>query len=152
MNYLGTWKFHSILSFDENDQPVYLTAEEYLNAPMPYIDADDPDEVAGEMKERRLSIGSKIKICDGGLLYMLMPIPENAPQDELNEILASGAMKLVDGMLCEKPLAWEERNGELWYDSGMEGEVFGEAADPWVKAVGEDGMFHLFTTRFVKED
>ena len=48
------------------------------------------------------------------------------------------------------PIAWEERNGELWYDTGIDGEVFGEKADTWVKAIDEDGYFIFATTRFVK--
>ena len=57
---------------------------------------------------------------------------------------------LLDGMMTDRPMAWEDRGGELWYDTGIEGEVFGEKADSWVKAIDEDGCFTFATVRFVK--
>ena len=57
---------------------------------------------------------------------------------------------LLDGMMADRPWVWEERGGELWYDTGIKGEVFGEKADSWVKAIDEDGYFTFATTRFVK--
>ena len=50
MSYTGKWIFHSVMTFDENDMPVYLNAEEYLSSPMPYIDETDDEEVANELK------------------------------------------------------------------------------------------------------
>ena len=43
MDYIGKWKFHSIMTYDENNIPVFLNAEEYLNSPMPYIDENDKE-------------------------------------------------------------------------------------------------------------
>lgn len=42
-------------------------------------------------------------------------------------------------------------DGKLYLLSPLpEGEVFGEKADSWVKAIDEDGYFTFATTRFVK--
>lgn len=38
MNYIGKWRFHSIGVINESGELIYLSAEEYLNSPMPYID------------------------------------------------------------------------------------------------------------------
>ena len=92
MSYTGKWIFHSIMTFDENDMPVYLNAEEYLSSPMPYIDETDDEEVANEMKERKKTIGTFIKICDDGKLYMLMPLPEDVSQDEIDKAVAAGVI------------------------------------------------------------
>ena len=43
MDFIGKWKFHSIGVFSDNDELVYLTAEEYLASPMFYIDETDED-------------------------------------------------------------------------------------------------------------
>ena len=150
MSYLGKWIFHSIAGMKEDDEMVFLTAEEFLNSPMPYVDASDEEAVAEELQDRRKLIGSQIKVCDDGKLYLLMPLPEGVSQEEVDAAVASGEIALVDGMMTDRPMDWEERNGELWYNSGMEGEVFGETADPWVKAIDENGYFTFATTRFIK--
>lgn len=59
---------------------------------------------------------------------------------------------LVDGMLTERPIDWEMRDGELWFDTGIEGEVLGEKADSWAKAIDEDGYFSFITSRFEKAE
>ena len=57
MRYVGKWVFHSIGMVNDSDEMVYLRAEEYLKAPMPYVDESDEEAVADEMKERRQMIG-----------------------------------------------------------------------------------------------
>lgn len=152
MDYTGKWKFHSVMTYDENDMPVYLTPEEYLNSPMPYVDETDEEAVADEMNERRKMIGTTIKICEDGKLYMLTLIPEDIPQEEVDKAVAAGVIKLVDGAIADEPMAWELRDGELWFDTGIEGEVYGEKADSWVKPIDENGLFNFINFRFIKED
>ena len=67
---------------------------------------------------------------------------------ELNAVFDYHA--LVDGMMTDGPKEWEERDGQLWYNSGTEGELFGEATDPWVRGTDENGFFTFATIRFVK--
>lgn len=50
---------------------------------------------------------------------------------------------LIDGMLTDKAIAWEERDGELWYDTGM-------GDDSWTKAIDENGFFTFITMKFKK--
>lgn len=151
MNYIGKWLFHSIGVNDENGELTYMTAQEYMDSPMMYIDETDEDAVTDELKERWQITGSCIEVCDDGHLYMLMPLPENVTQDEIDEAVNSGAITLRNGMICERPMAWEERDGKLWFDTGIEGETFGEKADSWVCAI-EDNFFTFITTRYVKEE
>ena len=49
MNYIGKWRFHSIGVINESGELIYLSAEEYLNSPMPYIDETDEEAVADEL-------------------------------------------------------------------------------------------------------
>lgn len=151
MDFIGKWKFHSIGVSNDNGELVYLTAEGYLDSPMLYIDETDKDAVDEEMKERKKIIGMQIKICDDGKLYMLMPLPEGVSQAEVDKAVAAGYFTLVDGMIADSPLQWELRDGELWYDTGIKGEVFGEEAQTWVKAFDESGYFTFINYRFIKE-
>ena len=149
MNYIGKWKIHSIGEMGD-DGIRYLLAEEYLASPMLYIDSSDAEAVAEEIAERKKIIGMELRVVEGGNLYMLIPIPDGVSREEVDAAVAAGEIALYDGMLCERPLKWEERDGALWFDTGIEGEVYGEAADTWVKATDEDGYFNFMTMRFVK--
>ncbi len=146
MSYVGKWKFHSIGGMNEKDEMVYMEAEEYLNAPMPYIDLTDEEAVADEMKERRQMIGSQIAVCEGGKLYMLQPLPEGVSEEEVEQAVKAGMIQLYDGMMTDEPKTWEERDGELWLEVGE-----GMSEDGWVQL--SDGEYLLFmTTRFVKAE
>lgn len=149
MNYTGKWIFHSIGEFGE-DGIKYLNAEEYLNSPMMYIDETDEEAVADELSERKKMIGTEIRVLEDGTLYMLMPLPEGVSKKEVDEAVKAGEITLYDGMMCDRPMKWEERDGALWFDSGIEGEVCGEAADSWVKATDDDGYFNFMNIRFAK--
>ena len=67
MKYVGTWVFHSIAAMNDDESGfVYLSAEDYLKSPMPYVDETDEDAVADEMKERKKMVGMQVKICEDG--------------------------------------------------------------------------------------
>ncbi|MBQ4150634.1 MAG: hypothetical protein IJC81_02375 [Clostridia bacterium] len=149
MNYIGKWIFHSIGEFGE-DGIKYMNAEEYLASPMLYIDETDEEAVADELAERKKMIGMEIRVLSDGTLYMLMPLPEGVSKKEVNAAVKAGEITLYDGMMCERPMKWEERGGALWFDTGIEGEVFGEKADTWAKATDDEGYFNFMTMRFVK--
>ncbi len=151
MDYIGNWIFDSIGVLDDEKGLIFLSGDEYLVSPMPYIDETDEDAVQDEIIERKKTVGMQVKICDDGKLYLLMPIPEGVPEKELQAATASGRFMLIDGMLTDKAIAWEERDGELWYDTGIEGEVFDEKSYSWVKGIDEDGYFTFASIRFVKK-
>ena len=149
MNYIGKWKMHSIGEMGD-DGIRYLSAEEYLDSPMPYIDGSDADAVAEELSERKKILSMELRVVEDGNLYMLLPSPDGVSREEVDAAVAAGEITLYDGMLCERPLKWEERDGELWFDTALEGETFGESADTWTKATDENGHFNFMTFRFCK--
>ena len=147
MSYVGKWVFHSIGMVNDSDEVEFLSAEEYLKAPMPYIDESDEEAVADELKERRNMIGGQIAVCDDGKLYMLMPLPEGVSKEEVDKAVEAGVIKLYDGMITDDPKAWEERDGELWLEVGE-----GMSEDGWVKLSDDDGKLRFMTTRYTKAD
>ena len=134
------------------DKIEYLSGEEYLKEPMPYIDESDVEAVAEEIKERKKTVGMSIKICADGRLYMLMPLPEGVSQEEIDKAASAGVIKLVDGAMADEPMNWELRNGEFWFDTGISGEVYGEKSDGWVNPIDENGFFNYLNFKFIKED
>ena len=151
MDYIGNWIFDSIGVLDDEKGLIFLSGDEYLDSPMPYIDETDEEAVQDEMNERKKTIGMQVKVCEDGKLYLLMPLPEGVSREEVDKAVSTGVITLLDGMMADRPMVWEERNGELWYDTGIEGEVFEEKVDSWVKAIDKDGYFTFATTRFVKD-
>ncbi len=147
MSYVGKWVFHSIGMVNDSDEVEFLSAEEYLKAPMPYIDESDEEAVADELKERRNMIGGQIAVCEDGKLYMLMPLPEGVSKEEVDKAVEAGVIKLYDGMITDDPKAWEERDGELWLEVGE-----GMSEDGWVKLSDDDGKLRFMTTRYTKAD
>ena len=147
MSYVGKWVFHSIGMVNDSDEVEFLSAEEYLKAPMPYIDESDEEAVADELKERRNMIGGQIAVCEDGKLYMLMPLPEGVSKDEVDKAVKAGVIKLYDGMMTDDPKAWEERDGELWLEVGE-----GMSEDGWVKLSDDDGNLLFMTTRYVRAE
>ena len=147
MSYVGKWVFHSIGMVNDSDEMVFLSGEEYLKAPMPYIDESDEEAVADELKERLNMIGGQIAVCEDGKLYMLMPLPEGVSKEEVDKAVKAGVIKLYDGMMTDDPKAWEERNGELWLEVGE-----GMSEDGWAKLSDDDGKLLFMTTRYTKVD
>ena len=147
MDYIGRWKFHSIGVINDSDEMEFLNAEDYLNSPMPYIDESDEEMVADERKERRQMIGGQIAVCEDGKLYMLLPLPEGVSQAEVDQAVQSGHIRLYDGMMTDRPIAWEERDGELWFEAGE-----GMSEDGWAKASDENGFLVFMTTRYIKAE
>ena len=147
MSYVGKWVFHSIGMVNDSDEVEFLSSEEYLKAPMPYIDESDEEAVADELKERRNMIGGQIAVCEDGKLYMLMPLPEGVSKEEVDKAVKAGVIKLYDGMMTDDPKAWEERDGELWLEVGE-----GMSEDGWVKLSDDDGNLLFMTTRYVRAE
>ena len=147
MSYVGKWVFHSIGMVNDSDEVVFLSAEEYLKAPMLYIDESDEEAVADELKERRKMIGGQIAVREDGKLYMLMPLPEGVSKEEVDKAVKAGVIKLYDGMMTDDPKAWEERDGELWLEVGE-----GMSEDGWAKLSDDDGNLLFMTTRYVRAE
>ena len=147
MSYVGKWVFHSIGMVNDSDEVEFLSAEEYLKAPMLYIDESDEEAVADELKDRRNMIGGQIAVCEDGKLYMLMPLPEGVSKEEVDKAVKAGVIKLYDGMMTDDPKAWEERDGELWLEVGE-----GMSEDGWVKLSDDDGNLLFMTTRYVRAE
>ena len=145
MSYVGKWVFHSIGVMNENDEMVYMNAEEYLASPMIYIDQSDEEATADELKERRQMIGGQIAVCEDGKLYMLMPLPEGVSKEEVEQAVEAGVIKLYDGMITDDPKIWEEREGELWLQIGE-----GMSEDGWVKLSDDNKYLTFVTTRYMK--
>ena len=150
VSYVGKWVFHSITNITEDGEIQFLNAEELLN----YIPNGPTDAIIEEMKmNQKLVVGSVVEISKDGYAYLLTPIPEYVTKEELDEAIATGAVTLRDGMLViDKPVLWQDRDGELWIQVGMETLPDGEGQRPaWEKVeITNDGLLIIAMIRYQK--
>ncbi len=123
MKYIGKWKIHSCMTFDEEKGMVFKPLDEII--------ASDPDD--GSMAQMKATV---IEFTENGEVLTLMPIPEGTPPEAIEAARASG-MEITDKGAVLGRAPWKEEDGVIKFDSGVTGEVLGEKADPWV-AVEED--------------
>lgn len=63
-----------------------------------------------------------------GRMDTLMPVPE-----EMLEQVQSEGMDIRDGFAVIQSTAWKEQDGKFFFDSRIEGEILGEAVDPFME-------------------
>ena len=83
---------------------------------------------------------------------MLLPIPEGVSPEEIEQAVEAGEVKLFDGLMLCDSMPYEIRDGEIFYSTGDEVEIDGEATDTWIKAPCENGILSIIALRFIKED
>ena len=142
--YTGVWKFNSMTTFDDDGKQVRMDAEAYINSP---LDEESPEEIKHELDERKRYTQMLLEVYDDHIV-MKMPLPEGVSQAEIDEAVASGEIRLADGMMLLEEKACELRGDDLYFNSNIQGETLGEAVDPWVKLNTDDGFLELFTTPF----
>lgn len=147
MGIAGDYRFHSMLSLDE-DETKYLTAEELINKPAP--EDMDPEFAEHEKAETIAMTKTILRIHDDGTLKIMQPIPEGVSQEEVDAAIASGEILVEDGYIYDKVLQWEDRDGVIYYNTGIEGTIFDEKADPWTTLFDNEGYVNFMFMRFKK--
>lgn len=111
----------------------WMTAEEYAALP-----AEDPHEA----KEKQMMLGGRLIVKEDGRMLQVMEVPAGVTKEELDEAIASGDVTMVDGYIeAGEPKLWEEREDGFYTRTGVEGTIFDEATDPWVKSdTDEEGV------------
>ena len=78
----------------------------------------------------------RTEFAEDGVLNTLMFVPE----DKRGEAAKHGAVVREDGYAVIESTVWKEENGKIYYDTKIDGEVFGEKVDSFAEIpVTEDG-------------
>ena len=78
----------------------------------------------------------RTEFAEDGMLNTLMFVPEEMRE----EAAKHGAVVREDGYAPFESTTWKEADGKLYYDSMIEGEVFGEKVDSFAEIpITEDG-------------
>ena len=110
MDALGVWKIRNAQQFDA--------------ATMKLVDKNVDDILADTSipEDEKQMLRAKFIFKDDGYVYTALPVPEEMPQEEIDEYLASGEAWLVDGLLGIERKEWKEEDGKLLVetDDGFE--------------------------------
>lgn len=91
---------------------------------------DERFEGSAEMMQYRT------EFAEDGVLNTLMFVPE----DKRGEAAKHGVVVREDGYAAVESTVWKEENGKFYYDTKIDGEVFGEKVDSFAEIpVTEDG-------------
>ncbi|MBR6177819.1 MAG: hypothetical protein IKQ70_08060 [Bacteroidales bacterium] len=97
----------------------------------------DKKKAAGELDDEEYEQGlqmfnMQMEFTDDYQVLTYMPIPKHVTQEQIDQAVASGEVKIVDGMMCcEEPKEWKAVNGHYYYNTKEHREIFGEIKSPW---------------------
>jgi len=105
------------------------------------VEADAKKKIAaGEMKQAELDdtmtiFNAMIEFTDDHKVLEYSMIPPDVSKEEIDEAVASGEVKVVDGMICsdEEAKEWKYVKGDYYYNSGEKCVIMGEVQSPWKK-------------------
>ena len=125
MELIGKWKVKELL-FPTGNGMVSYTPE---NLP----EGDNADEII-------MMLMSRVEFTEDGFMNTLMRVPE----DKIELAKLQGAVIDADGFAPIEQTTWKEKDGKFYYDTKVEGEVLGEAVDPFAEIpVDENGCLTI---------
>ena len=136
---IGKWRIAQALQFDdESNDMKWTNVEDILNG-------EDVD------RDTITMLNSIVEFEEDGRMLMLAPIPEGISQDEIDEAVKAGQIKVKDGRMYFEENHWKVEDGANYTDTMPEGEVLGEKVGPWEKVTEfEDGTIVFLTYRLAR--
>ncbi|MGN1203003.1 MAG: hypothetical protein ACI4RF_06875 [Eubacterium sp.] len=119
MNIIGKWKVKKIGILQPDFSLKMYTPQELETLE----DAEEYVKMASVITE----------FLPDGTMNTLLPVPKEL----VNQLLEEGK-EVVDGFGIMDSTTWKEENGEYFYDSKIEGEIFGEKVSSFEKLEIED--------------
>ena len=145
---VGRWKIYKTLAPIGNSFDLHTKDEVVAEL--------DKKKAAGAIEEdeynQTLSMFDAVmEFTDDYKVLSYMPIPKHVTQEQIDEAVASGEVKIVDGMMCcEEPKEWKAVNGHYYYNTKEHREIFGEIKSPW-DIIDPDADGHIDLKMFVLE-
>ena len=136
-DFIGKWRVAEMLWYNEKKEDFeWLKIDDFMALP--------------DLDKEYAQAAQAIMEFDDNKIYMLVPIPEDVTQEEIDEAVKSGELELRNGMMYAECFDWKIENGKAYFDSQEEAEVLGEKISPWheIEEVGD--MIEFMTYRFTK--
>ena len=139
MNIIGKWNVKKVGIFDMEEGLLMKSLDE-LKA------MEQTEEIAEALEMGSLTF----MVANEETLKICMMVPAEA----IEEARAAGEEVFLneDGSVTVQEMPWKEENGELFYLTSDEGEIDGEAIDPWQPLnIDEDGLLVIGVMGLEKE-
>ena len=133
MNPVGKWKVKEVISFNENFEMVWKTIDELAAS------ASEDDDNSVSVYQNSITV-----FYDNGSVETIMPIPEGATAEELEDV------EIRDGMAVIDTKQWKNEDGKNLYNSEIQGEVLGEEVSPWIEIKEVGDMIELESIRLAR--
>jgi hypothetical protein len=118
-NIIGKWTVAETMQFNDETCKVEWVGIETILA------KDNLD------KDMIMLLNTQVVFQEDGTIDFFCPLPEGVSQVEIDAALASGQLKIKDGMMQMDQKHWKMEDGKILADTGAEGEVLGEKVGPW---------------------
>ncbi len=140
-NIIGKWKVAESMQFNE---------EKFQ---MEWTNVEDIMSKGNMDREMKMLLNTMVVFQEDGVIDFFCPIPEGVNQEEIDAALASGELKMKDGLMVMDQKHWKEEDGKIFTDTGARGEVLGEQVGPWVELKEVDGdLIELIMYRLRKQE
>lgn len=133
MNPVGKWKVKEVISFNENFEMVWKTIDELAAS------ASEDDDNSVSVYQNSITVFN-----DNGTVETIMPIPEGATAEELEDV------EIRDGTAVIDTKQWKNEDGKNLYNSEIQGEVLGEEVSPWIEIKEVGDMIELESIRLAR--
>lgn len=88
---------------------------------------------------------------ENGVVENLMKLPADTTQEQIDNMIAEG-QKIRDGMMVLDRNEWKNEDGSNLFNTGNQGEVFGEEVSPWIEIQEVDDMIELQFLRYTRAE
>lgn len=138
MDIKGFWKIKEAMTFNEKFERLWRDVADIIN-----------DESTDDETKEMLS--TVAEFTDDGQLLLMMPIPEGASKEEIDEAVASGELELHEnGMMIYEKHPYKVEDGKITYDTGAKAEVFGEKISSWDEIKTDGDVIQLLMYRLIR--
>jgi len=114
---VGRWKVYKSMAFVGEDVGMFTRPEVEAQLDKDIAEGNLP---ASRRSDKLMAFTMIYEFTDDYKINVYTPIPPDVSKEEIEEAIASGEVKVVDGMIIDgdRAMTWKAVNGEYYYDSG----------------------------------
>jgi len=138
---VGRWKVYKGMAMINDDFGMFTWDEVMADMEKKKKEGED---IERELSMKKMTFGIVMEFTDDHKVITYTPLPDDVPQEEIDKAVASGEVKLVDGMILDGDHCheWKYVNGDYYYNTEEHVELFGEVQSPWAK-ITPDSEGHM---------
>jgi len=148
---VGRWKVYKAMAMVNDDFGMFTWDE--VMADIEKKKKEGEEFSPAELSMKKLAFSIVMEFTDDHKVIAYTPLPDDVPQKEIDEAIASGEIKVVDGMMIDQDhdSDWKYVNGDYYYDSKEHIELYGEVQSPWVKITPDsEGHMQIATCIYMR--